>query len=92
LVPLARSDNRSVQFGIGGSVTHQGGLRCTSDGINVFAATSSDGVDYETSEEHLAVQDHTLVPASPPSTGTVNASDPSFASFGVFDCGDVPQP
>jgi hypothetical protein len=92
LVHLARTDDHSGQFAIGGSVTHQGGLACVADGLTVFSATSSDGVSYDASTVQLQVQDHTLVPTGPPVTGTVTATDPAFAAFGTFDCPGVAQP
>ncbi|MEX0826345.1 MAG: hypothetical protein WD184_06310 [Acidimicrobiia bacterium] len=34
-------------FGVGGSVTHQDGIRCTADGLEIGSATSGDGVSWE---------------------------------------------
>jgi hypothetical protein len=34
-------------FGVGGSVTHLDGIRCTDDGLEIRSATTSDGTSWE---------------------------------------------
>jgi hypothetical protein len=83
-------------FAIGGSVTHQGGLRCdgTAGGQRLvqLGATSNDGITYQTTETRLQVQGGKFSPLGAPIAGTVDGSDPALQGFGVLDCPGVQAP
>jgi hypothetical protein len=83
-------------FAIGGSVTHQGGLRCdgTAGGQRLvqLTATSNDGITYDTTETRLQVQDGKFSALGSPITDSIDGSDPSLQAFGTLDCPGVQAP
>jgi hypothetical protein len=83
-------------FAIGGSVTHQGGLRCdgTAGGQRLvqLGAASDDGITYQTTETRLQVQAGKFSPLGAPITNTVDANGSSLQGFGAIDCPGVQSP
>jgi hypothetical protein len=83
-------------FAIGGSVTHLDGLRCDGSAggqrLVQLSATSNDGVNYDTKQTRLQVQDGKFSALGTPITGTVNGSDPSLQGFSALDCVGVQSP
>jgi hypothetical protein len=88
--------NAPSSFAIGGTVTHLNGLRCDGSAggqrLVELAATSNDGISYETRETRLEVQSGSLTPVGTPITDTVNGSDPRLQGFGGLDCPGVQAP
>ncbi|MEX2418838.1 MAG: hypothetical protein WD652_00520 [Acidimicrobiia bacterium] len=76
-------------FGVGGSVTHLDGIRCTADGLEIRSATSADGVSWEYTSatlhwvpglgEFQTVASSIVVLTSP-------ADDDTIFAAGAFDC------
>jgi hypothetical protein len=83
-------------FAIGGSVTHLDGVRCdgTAGGQRLvqLSATSIDGINYDTKETRLQVQDGKFTVLGTPITATVDGRDPSLQGFSTLDCPGVQAP
>lgn len=76
-------------FGVGGSVTHLDGIRCSADGLEIRSATSADGTSWEYTSATLnwvpGLGEFQTV-ASSSAILTSPADDDTIFAAGAFDC------